>query len=1171
MKTLYIKILLCLLVAFANINPISASHVVGSEITWRCIPNSNGNFEVTLVIYRDCQAVTLCSNSCGAACNYSVQISGADTGYNGVSYGSASLSLVSIRDVNPNPRCSTSKSICVNMGCVTPGTFTPGVERYEFRGIVNLGATSGIPTAVCNVRLSYSLCCRNGAISTGAANANFYIEAFINRCKSTNPCNSSPYFSQDPPHVICSGLPFVYNTGAIDPDLDSLSYSFTPSMQSMGTSVNYITPYTFNKPMPWSGLDTAAFPNGISCNPINGDISFTPNAGNNFVGIVAIAIQQWRKHPITGVYEWMGSIKRDMQMWIRTCDPNNPPTITTIPYLNGNPNNPKKNWEVEAGQTLCFDVVAKDTNLNDTTYLSWNQPLTGLGATFTPNYVDSLRRTQGPRLDSYKFCWTPSQQMASNNPYYFNARAVDNRCPLPGYIATSFSIKVNAFNASILPIANDTVCRGVHLYASQGNKFQWLKNGLPLVGDTLNHLYTETSGNYQVIIRSAGLVTDTSEQLRITVIPKMNATVTFLTDSIVCNGDTTKIQGIQGNGYQYKWYRNGTLTSSNQIFHTMISGSYHYTVTHPLGCVDTSRNFGILIIPLPYASITAIGNTSLCQGDSVRLITSLLPADTGKTFTYQWYKNNSILLNQTLIDLNTKDSGTYKVLVTDKRGCYQFSNSIIVQNLPPIFASLSATGPTTFCDGNGVVLQPNPHSGFDYHWLKDGVKFLQNNSPYTASASGTFRVVILGNSCSDTSNTIQVTMHPKPAAAISTSGNTDLCSGQQALINLSPVTGSNYLWLKDNTALNQANDTIYIANTSGQYSAIVVDQNNCRDTSNKIVITLHPNPTAIITASGNTHLCDSEQVQLRLSPVIGANYFWLKNNVLLNQENDTVYIAGTAGQYRAIVIDQNSCRDTSNQIQVHVNPKPIIGPLSGQAINLIDSTTYIYSVSTQINHTYHWIVDNGTILFGQQNDAVGVQWNQGSCKLTAIISNAGGCKDTAILQLAVGPNPVPTIISFNPTTATDGISVTIDGTFLSNATVVRFGGVDAKSFMINSPNEIIAVVDTGATGDVMVTTPAGTAILAGFTYTSSTGLSDLNTQSYRIYPNPTTDKLYIQSDKSLLDAQIELLDISGRLVDTETYVTENKIVMNLQTLQSGIYLLRIQHHDMNNLVKVLKY
>jgi hypothetical protein len=100
-----------------------------------------------------------------------------------------------------------------------------------------------------------------------------------------------------------------------------------------------------------------------------------------------------------------------------------------------------------------------------------------------------------------------------------------------------------------------------------------LKNGLPLVGDTLNHLYTETSGNYQVIIRSAGLVTDTSEQLRITVIPKMNATVTFLTDSIVCNGDTTKIQGIQGNGYQYKWYRNGTLTSSNQIFHTMVYSS----------------------------------------------------------------------------------------------------------------------------------------------------------------------------------------------------------------------------------------------------------------------------------------------------------------------------------------------------------------------------------------------------------------------------------------------------------------------------------------------------------------------------------------------------------------------------------------------------------------------
>lgn len=77
--------------------------------------------------------------------------------------------------------------------------------------------------------------------------------------------------------------------------------------------------------------------------------------------------------------------------------------------------------------------------------------------------------------------------------------------------------------------------------------------------------------------------------------------------------------------------------------------------------------------------------------------------------------------------------------------------------------------------------------------------------------------------------------------------------------------------------------------------------------------------------------------------------------------------------------------------------------------------------------------------------------------------------------------PAPTITSFTPTSAREGDTVTIIGTNFTDATMVSFGGVPATSFEVISPTEIRAVVGAGASGDVSVTTPGGTAAAEGFT------------------------------------------------------------------------------------------
>ncbi|MFN9582814.1 MAG: T9SS type A sorting domain-containing protein [Bacteroidota bacterium] len=410
---------------------VTATHIIGSDWQYKCL-NTSGDYEITLILYRDCSGIPLCPGTCGDSCSVFTDIKGGTSGCSGVSYGTLKLQLVSVRDVNLNPRCPNVKNTCSNMGCVTPGTFTPGVERFEFRAVINLGPSSGIPQSCCTVKFTYSICCRSSGISTGAAGANFYTEMSVNRCLSTPAVNSSPVFTNDVPHILCTNQPATINCGGIDPDLDSLAYAFVPSLSSAGASVPYSPPYSFDKPMPWTGPTTGQFPNGIRCNSITGDISFTPAGPSNFEGIIAIGIEQWRWNTTTKKYELMGITRRDMMVWLKSCETNSSPFLTTQPALIPGTSTPRTSWLFYAGRQNCFELTANDSNLTDTTFLSWNGALANRGATFLPTYNPSQRRINGPREDRYRFCWTPADSNIRTQPYSFTVKAEDNRCPLNG-------------------------------------------------------------------------------------------------------------------------------------------------------------------------------------------------------------------------------------------------------------------------------------------------------------------------------------------------------------------------------------------------------------------------------------------------------------------------------------------------------------------------------------------------------------------------------------------------------------------------------------------------------------------------------------------------------------------------------------------------------------------
>ncbi len=80
------------------------------------------------------------------------------------------------------------------------------------------------------------------------------------------------------------------------------------------------------------------------------------------------------------------------------------------------------------------------------------------------------------------------------------------------------------------------------------------------------------------------------------------------------------------------------------------------------------------------------------------------------------------------------------------------------------------------------------------------------------------------------------------------------------------------------------------------------------------------------------------------------------------------------------------------------------------------------------------------------------------------------------------PPPAPTLSTFSPAIATTGTVVTINGSNFTGATAVSFGGTAAQSFTVVNSGRITAVVGAGASGNVSVTTPGGSASKSGFTY-----------------------------------------------------------------------------------------
>lgn len=368
----------------------AATHFMGANIFYECVPNSNDCvYRVFHDSYYDCG---------GAA---TTPLPGPPFPPDRVYFRPDTCSQplpvwafwTFVSYVEVTPTCPAQATQCTDLNAVINGVLEARFYRdYDFCN------------ANCDAyEITWTNCCRNGLITSGASNDGIF-------SKNTRidlglaVCNNSPYFRSAPLTYICAGTTAIYDQGAFDPDGDALRYRLIGCLDTDTALVAYNTGFSPLQPLGPSWQ--------VSLDSLSGALSLLASPGGFANTVICIQVDEYRNGTK------ISSITRDMQVNVINCSGGNrapelsPPTV----LKGGSLVSP---WEIEMCEldSLKFQISATDADRNDSVYISAIRAYPGLQIVDMPG--DSGLATVSflpPAFGSYRL----------------PLLAEDDVCPLPG-------------------------------------------------------------------------------------------------------------------------------------------------------------------------------------------------------------------------------------------------------------------------------------------------------------------------------------------------------------------------------------------------------------------------------------------------------------------------------------------------------------------------------------------------------------------------------------------------------------------------------------------------------------------------------------------------------------------------------------------------------------------
>ena len=231
-----------------------------------------------------------------------------------------------------------------------------------------------------------------------------------------------------------------------------------------------------------------------------------------------------------------------------------------------------------------------------------------------------------------------------------------------------------------------------------------------------------------------------------------------------------------------------------------------------------------------------------------------------------------------------------------------------------------------------------------------------------------------------------------------------LCLGDSLLIGSSGGSGFTYRWLTMSNGLISTNAQIYVK-PSTTTSYVYEVTNVAFGCMNKDTIKITVNPKPIANAGSDAFVCPGAIVNIGKTAIAGNTYSWTSQptGYISSVANPNVVPNFTTTYFLQVTITSTGCkaRDTVKVNLLAVPTPTITGKSSvckGEALN--------YSTKLNAGNTYKWNLSGGSIVAGQNTNALSVNWQTAGVGYVEVIeTNASTCKDTVKYNVTINDRP----------------------------------------------------------------------------------------------------------------------------------------------------------------------
>jgi len=753
--------------------------------------------------------------------------------------------------------------------------------------------------------------------------------------------------------------------------------------------------------------------------------------------------------------------------------------------------------------------------------------------------------------------------------------------------------------------------------------YQWKLNGTAVSGATNSTYTSSTLANSDAIscVMTSSLTCATgspatSNTITMTVYPSVPVSVAIAANpgSSICTGTSVTFTATGTNGGAspvYQWKKNGTAISgaTNSTYTStalansdIITCVLTSTVTCGTGSPATSNAITMTVNTVGVVSVSIAANPigAICSGTSVTFTAT--PVN-GGTATYQWKKNSTNIsgaTNSTYTSTSLANSDVITCVMTSSLSCATgspaTSNAITMTVNPGGTASVSivASPSTTVCAGTQIDFTATPVNGGtspSYQWQVNGLNVGSNVPSYSSTTLSNGDVV----TCIMTSNATCVTASPATSNAltitissalpasvnISASPSTTTCAGSTITFTANSTNGGTtpiYQWKVNGTNVGTNSSTYSSSSllTGDIVTCVMTSSITCATgspaTSNTLTINIVSSLTAavIISANPGVNICSGTNVTFTATAYNGgiATYQWQVNGTNAGS-NSSAYSNNSLSDndvVTCIMTSSESCATnnpaTSNSLTVHLTAAlPVSVSIAANPSGSICSGKPVTYTATATNGgtspVYQWQVNGANVGTNSSTYTTSalVNGDNINCLLisSATCTSGNPATSNTITATVFTVVPTPVIILYNSDSLVSDAASGNQWYYQNALGSFAISTAIGQSYSAITSGEYYVIVTDG-NGCVSDTSNVINVVIVG--------LSNLVPDNLKIYPNPSTGMIIIESGWDQGNTALyEVQDILGQVI-TSGMIANNKEILNFGNLAEGMYLLRIKSKDL---------